>query len=219
MNAALEARPGRTAAPPLAQIFSSSTMPRVIAALALRGRLNLTDLRTAVPVTRAMLEREVNRLCLLGLLQSERVGAMRFVELNIEHPATPHVRALALLAFGPPKVVGEELGALPGIQRAFIFGSWAARSSGQAGALPNDLDVIAVGKASRDDIYEVERRVTHRLGIESEIKLISAAEWEAPRDAFIRSVKERALVEVELQRGAARGRPSTVRVNLTPPGY
>ena len=202
MSAATTPKPGRTPNPPLAQIFSSSTMPRVIAALALRGRLNLTDLRAAVPVTRAMLEREVNRLCELGLLNSERVGAMRFVELSEEHPATQHVRALALLAFGPPPVIGEELVALSGIQRAFIFGSWAARTSGVAGALPNDLDIIAVGRASRDDIYEAERRVTHRLGIESEIKLVSAAEWAEPREAFIRAVKGRPIVEVELQRVA-----------------
>jgi len=46
-------------------------------------------------------------------------------------------------SYGPLAVIPAILSPVPGIERAFIFGSWAARYEGIAGADPNDIDVLA----------------------------------------------------------------------------
>jgi predicted nucleotidyltransferase len=52
------------------------------------------------------------------------------------------LRDLVVIVLGPPQVLGEELAGLGGVSAAAIFGSWAARALGEAGASPVDLLVI-----------------------------------------------------------------------------
>jgi hypothetical protein len=48
---------------------------------------------------------------------------------------------LLLKAFGAAALVGPALAEVPGVEQAFLFGSWAARHLGEAGPEPADLDV------------------------------------------------------------------------------
>ena len=50
-----------------------------------------------------------------------------------------------------------------------IFGSWAARHAGEAGAVPHDVDVFVVGEGVvRVDVYEAADRAQERLGFPRE---------------------------------------------------
>jgi hypothetical protein len=74
--------------------------------------------------------------------QTQTVGLLRAGTSALIGP----LANLLLLGYGPKTVVETALTGIPGVQRAFIGGSWAARYHGQHGAFPNDVDVIVVGK-------------------------------------------------------------------------
>jgi predicted nucleotidyltransferase len=54
-------------------------------------------------------------------------------------------------------VLPEALCAVEGIEKVFVYGSWAARYHGEPGPVPNDVDVLVVGDADRDDLDEAAR--------------------------------------------------------------
>lgn len=86
------------------------------------------------------------------------------------------------------------------MEQAFIYGSWAARYTGEQGAPPNDVDVLVVGTADPDDLDDVAQAAERRLGREINIRRIKPETWAqpAPTDAFLASVRSRPLVELDL---------------------
>lgn len=59
-----------------------------------------------------------------------------------------------------------EFARIPGASEVIIFGSWAARHAGEAGATPHDIDVLVVGEGvARADVYEAADRAQARLGL------------------------------------------------------
>src|SRR5439155_8362383 len=103
---------------------------------------------------------------------------------------------LALRAFGPARVVAEELSRIRGADEVYIFGSWAARYQGEEGPPPGDLDVLVVGSPDRDEVYEAALRVEHRVRREVNATVRSKAVWEAARDGFVRQVRSSPLIRV-----------------------
>lgn len=82
-----------------------------------------------------------------------------------------------------------------------MYGSWAARFRGQGGEVPRDVDVLIVGDADDDDLYEAARAAERRLGREVNIRGVSPPAWqEADSDQFLASVRSRPLVRLELDR-------------------
>jgi hypothetical protein len=89
-----------------------------------------------------------------------------------------------------------------GVDRAFIFGSWAARYSGEPGPPPHDVDVLVVGTADLDDLDEIAHTAEARLDREVNIRRIRPQTWEQPpaNDAFLASLRSRPLTELDLAR-------------------
>jgi predicted nucleotidyltransferase len=54
--------------------------------------------------------------------------------------------------------VAEEFPGLQGAEHVLIFGSWAARYHQHPGKPPRDLDVLVVGRPSRDEVYDAADR-------------------------------------------------------------
>src|SRR6266508_2935761 len=94
----------------------------------------------------------------------------------------------------------DALAAVPGVERAFIHGSWAARYQGEPGPVPNDVDVLVIGTVDPDDLDEVARHAQRRLGRPVNIRRVRPASWRRPDpgDPFLGSVRERPLVELHL---------------------
>jgi predicted nucleotidyltransferase len=88
---------------------------------------------------------------------------------------------------------------VPGVDEAFVYGSWAARYRGEGGDVPRDVDVLVVGAADDDDLYEAARAAERRLGREVSIRRVSAQAWrESASDPFLMSVRSRPLVRLEV---------------------
>lgn len=186
---------GRPAGGPLTSLFSSATLPAIVATLDRLGTQSIDDLAGHVGVSRVSVSREVRKLTELGIVTVESVGKRRLITLA-DTPAARAVHALAALACDVPYAIAAEFAGLEGVERVAIYGSWAARNAGEHGRLPQDIDVLVIGSADRDDVFEAADRATTRLGIPVSAKRVTAQAWRDAEDPFLQAIRQRPLLEV-----------------------
>lgn len=146
--------------------------------------VGVTELARRIGVPVPTLHREVVRLEEAGIIASRTLGRNRLVRANVAHPAARPLTELLEVTFGPRAVVADEF-AFPGVERVLIFGSWAARFSGEPGPPPRDVDVLVVGDVQRADVYEAAERVQARLGLEVNPVVRTPEQWAAPVDELL----------------------------------
>jgi predicted nucleotidyltransferase len=85
-----------------------------------------------------------------------------------------------------------------GAQKVVVFGSWAARYHGQAGALPADIDVLVVGDGiDRADLYAAAERAEARLGMPVNPVMRPSRAWDEPEgDALLVEIQSGPYVDV-----------------------
>jgi predicted nucleotidyltransferase len=150
------------------------------------------------------LTREADRLERAGLIRSERVGRNRILLPNDGSPYHRDLYNLLLKAFGPVTVLAAELSKVDGVEQAYLYGSWAARYTGEPGPDPIDLDVIVVGSPSSGlELNDVANDVLSRLGRELNIHVVEPADWIAAGSGFLQEIKSRPLVPIDLDGGGA----------------
>jgi len=98
--------------------------------------------------------------------------------------------------YGPVPVLRTVLVAVPGIRRAYIYGSWAARRAGQPGPPPRDIDVLVVGHPSRTALLDAADAAQQRLHTEVNINATTPDAWAAKDDPFLVTVASRPLVDL-----------------------
>jgi len=195
----------RTEASPLLPLFRSEGQGRLLARvyLAADRPAPIATLAREIGLDAGGLTREADRLEQAGLIRSERVGRQRLLRPNTESPYYADLHGLLLTAFGPATIVAPALADVPGVDEAFIFGSWAARYLGVSGPDPADVDLLIVGTPARRAVARITGELSERLGREVNATIVSAERWERPSEAFVRDVKRGPLVELDLGRGAA----------------
>lgn len=188
----------RTSAPPLLPIFRSRLQGELLAATLLEpGREeSLTELAHRLGADVGTVQREVSRLERAGILRTRRVGQARLASANPDSPIYASLAELVLRAFGPLQVVAEEFAGVERMDEIFLFGSWAARYAGEEGSAPADLDVLVIGRPSRDSLYEAARRAERRLGRPVNVTVRSKASWQSAEDGFVKEVRRSPLVSV-----------------------
>jgi DNA-binding transcriptional ArsR family regulator len=159
----------------------------------------LTELAQRFDVSRPTVSREADHFVSAGLIGERRQGNMRFIRARTDTVVAGPLAELLSVTYGPTAVLGGLLAAVPGIEEAYVFGSWAARYRGQAGNVPHDVDVLVVGDADDDDLYDVAGAAERILGREVNIHRVLAQTWrEATRDPFLETVRSRPMVQLEL---------------------
>jgi len=189
----------QTSAPQLLPIFRSDGQARLLAHLYLRPEepTTLSALARELELSHTTLSREADKLERAGLIRSERVGNQRRLYPNEESVYFPALRDLLLRAFGPVPLLERALRKVDGVERAFLYGSWAARYLGEHGEAPNDLDVLIVGSPQRSALARLGRELEHQLGYEINPTVVPTKEWEAKKSGFLRSVARGPLVELQ----------------------
>jgi DNA-binding transcriptional ArsR family regulator len=168
---------------------------------------SLTDLARLIAVSVKTIHHEADRLADAGLITSRRVGNLRLVAADTSHRLTRPLTDLLAATYGPLPVMSDLLATIPGVEQAFIYGSWAARYAGEPGRVPADLDVLVVGEADLDDLDYVGRSARDRLGFEVNIHRTSRDAWAAAAgDPFLSHVRSHALVEIDLGQQGEGGR-------------
>lgn len=104
------------------------------------------------------------------------------------------MRDIIASTYGPVPILREALSVVPGVEAAYIYGSWAARRAGESGEYPRDIDVLIVGDASRRALSEAARAVSDRIGVDVNVARVSRADWDAePPAPFLLTVRERPI--------------------------
>jgi predicted nucleotidyltransferase len=183
--------------PPLLPLLRSRLQAELLTVvlLAPEQEWSLTELAERVGSSLATAGREVTRAEQAGVVTSRRVGSAGLVRAA-SSPLTGPLTELLLRSFGPRQVVAEELAAVAGVERAYLFGSWAARYAGQVGRAPVDIDVLVVGAPDRDGLDEAAERAGRRLGLEVNVTVRSPQRWHGGQDGFHAEVTVRPLVPV-----------------------
>jgi predicted nucleotidyltransferase len=195
----------RTAAPALLPVFRSR-LQGVLLAMLLghpEREWTLEELARTCEEPYQTVSSEIRRLQSGGIVATRVIGRSKLVRADESSPYFAPLTQLALMSFGPPLVVAEELAVLAGVEQAFIFGSWAARYDGKPGPAPNDVDVLLVGTPDRDAVDDAARRAQSRLGREVNVTLRSRQRWDHDHDAFTVQLRTSPLLQV-LPTGASR---------------
>ena len=143
-------------------------------------------------------QREVERAELAALVESRRMGRQRLVKAGPSQIAIM-LANLLLWSYGPKFVIAEEFADITGIDRLFIFGSWAARYHGVDGYPPQDLDVLVIGDANLSDVFRAAHAASNKLQLEVNPKLFSHTWWENKTGSGFRmEIERRPIVEIEV---------------------
>jgi len=196
----------RSVAPALLPIFRSGLQADILAALLLDAdvEMSLTDLAQRFGAPLSTVHGEVKRLTDAGLLRRRNVGRSALVRANEQNRLVGPLSQLLLLSWGPLQVIAEAFAALPDAERVLIFGSWAARYLGQPGPPPHDLDVLVVGRTTREFVYDAADHAQQRLGMPVNPVIRTAKAWRDATDPLVRQIRSGPFVPV-LEPGNAVG--------------
>lgn len=197
----------RAGSPALLPLLRSQVQGDLLALLYLdpQHEYTVSEAARRVRASFQAVHHEVGRLVQAGFLSDRKQGNNRLVRAVTDSPLSRPLTDLLAVTYGPLPVLTDQLAQVQGVQRAFIYGSWAARHAGEPGPPPHDVDVLVVGAPDPDDLDDAARAAEARLGREVNIRRVRPDSWDraAPTDSFLASVRSRPLVELHLD--AARG--------------
>jgi predicted nucleotidyltransferase len=135
----------------------------------------------------------------LGILRSDSVGRSLVYTVNEASGYVPEVRALVQKTLGVEAVIRDALTNLPGVDAAYIFGSYASgRETPQS-----DIDLLVIGRPDRlmlsERLAPVERTLGRDINVVS--RTVEQVRSRREAEAFWRRVLSGPLVLVAGQEG------------------
>jgi predicted nucleotidyltransferase len=188
------------APPRLAPIFRSDTQLHILGATHLEpGRhFTIPELVERSSRPQPTVAREVDRLVEARLLETELRSGRRSVWANTTSSIFDELHSILLKTIGPKAVIEQALGRLRGVDRALIYGSWARRYHGEAGPLPQDVDLLVIGAANVDALRAETESASRTLSRDVNVTVLTKIEWDRSRTGFITQLKSAPLVELNL---------------------
>ena len=147
--------------------------------------ISLSELARRAGTSMGGTHKEVERLESAGLVRSTTAGRSRLIEADPSSPVYMELRGLLLKTVGPEALLRSALTDVDGIERAFIYGSWAD----PAERSPADIDVLVIGEPDVGEVYDAASAVEADIGRPVNITVRSPAEWADADGAFERAVR------------------------------
>lgn len=179
--------------PPQLPIFRSRLQAELIGRLYLQPERTFTtgELVDAARESRPTVHRELRSLLGANLVERTRVGRSSLYRAATASPLYAPLRELVEATLGIEVTLARELAALPGVEAAAIFGSWARGEI----ETESDIDVLVVGDPDRRELARITRAAGARAGRE-----VSASVW--TRDELRSAVAGGDVFLTEVMRGA-----------------
>ena len=189
-------------APALLPLFRSELELELLGELFVRPAeaRSVSDLARAVGATVQTTAREIVRLEDAGVVCARTQGRNKIIEANWRLGWAPELLSLLDKTVGPRALLADALGAVPGIEEAWIFGSWAARAVGRPGPAPRDIDLLVVGNGVDPvEVAAATSPVARRTGIDVNPVYVAPDEWARPKPgSFAATLQERPLVRLDI---------------------
>lgn len=151
------------------------------------ARRHLRDLAAQLSIDPSNLSRELRRLELEGLFQSEISGRQKYFQLNRKYPLFNEVRGIVAKTIGAKFQIAGVLQKFKGIEEAFLYGSFARNQQDAV----SDIDVLIIGNPGAESLAVAIRKLERQLGREINYTVLSRKEFTARRkrkDAFLENV-------------------------------
>ena len=158
----------------------------------------ITELARATGVPQPSVSREVARLGDAGVLRVRGSRNNRQVSADVDSAIFTELQSLMLKTVGPKPVLEVCLSEVGGIESAYIYGSWARRYEGEAGAPPADIDLLVVGTPQVDAVYDAAEKASARLSRQVNPTVLTTHEWESSSEGFIEQLRRSPLVSLDL---------------------
>ena len=191
----------RRPAPSLLPILRSQQQGEILALLLgdPDRELSLTEISRLTGAPHPSVYREVQRAEQVGLVTSRKVGNTRLVQADTGSPYYAGLADVLTRAFGVPAVLADALRDVSGIDEAYVYGSWAARHSGEPGRRPvGDIDVLVLGEPDRDRLYEAVSAAERRLGRQVQATVRESGWLNAGSGSFHETVTGRPMLKLAL---------------------
>jgi predicted nucleotidyltransferase len=124
------------------------------------------ELATRLRATPVSIHRELHRLLDAGLLTREPIGRTYLYRAATDSPLYEPLRQLLERTVGVEAELRRALETVPGVEAAFIHGSFAQRTKLRPGS---DIDVLVLGDVDPHLLRRRLRRVEQRLGREVDV--------------------------------------------------
>jgi DNA-binding transcriptional ArsR family regulator len=190
-------------APALAPLFRSEQQLRILATLYADAgeELSIGTLAQRAGVAQATASREVARLAEHDLVITRSLGRNRLVSPNWRLPWAKELRAILVQTVGVLGRLAAALEGVAGVKQAFVFGSWAARYTGEPGPPPRDIDVLIVGEAALRSVRRACSQLESELRVEVNPVVVSPQAWSAAEpEPFVAQLRSQPLVPVPIER-------------------
>jgi DNA-binding transcriptional ArsR family regulator len=184
-------------------LFRSEQQLRILAVVFGENgeELSIGALAERAEVAQATASREIARLAEHGLVTTRALGRNTLVRANWDLPWAKDLRSILVQTVGRLGQLGAALTDLSGVEEAFVFGSWAARYTGEPGPAPNDIDVLVVGDAPLRTIRRACAPVERELRVEVNPVVVDRERWDARRpEPFVAQIQSQPLVSIPLGR-------------------
>jgi DNA-binding transcriptional ArsR family regulator len=193
----------QTASPTLLPLLRSRSQGHILAAIMLdpQHERSLTELADETGASVSTVLREVARLEQGGLVITTRRGNARIVRAVTDSIVYKPLADLLAVTFGPVAVLRAVLAPISGVERAFIYGSWAARYADRAGPVPHDIDLLVIGDPDRHLLTDAVIEAEGVLRREVNVRRITVDAWSQDRGSFKQTVLSRPVVDVIGGRG------------------
>jgi len=159
------------------------------------SRRYINDLADLLAIDPGNLSRKLIELEKEGIMASDRQGNQRYYFLNKTYHLLREVKKMFDVDFGLPRIIEKNLGKLKGLNRAYIYGSWAKNAMNRE----SDIDLLLVGSHSS---LEAKRRLLilqKEIGREISVVDMSQKEFEqakAKGDPFIKNIFSDRIIEL-----------------------
>ena len=173
---------------PLAEILGSKIRAEILRLLFAGpdAALHVREIERRTGFNDRAIRQELARLTRLDLLHARRDGNRLYYGAHTEHPLYPDLRNLALKTCGIVAKLSVALD-VPGVQAAFVFGSFA---KGEATA-QSDIDVMVIGSAGLREVSHLLSGLNEAAGRAVNPYVMSAVEFRkrvAGKDHFLTNV-------------------------------
>jgi len=173
----------------LAKLFGSDARVKVLSLFMLNAG-NEYYLREIAQETRLAIrsvQRTVENLTEIGILQREKRGNSVYFRLRDDVPILSELKAIFLKTVGLGALLRQMLAEQEGIEIAFVYGS-VAKGEEEASS---DIDVAIIGDLSSRQLTSELVKLERELGREINATVFTPIEWHSrkeKRDHFVRTL-------------------------------
>lgn len=161
----------------------------------LHAKHYVNELARILEVDPGNLDRKLGELEGEGFFVAEKQGNLKFFQLNKNYPLLEEVKKWYKLKYGMEKRLEKSLKNLPGLQEAYIFGSYAKGSFGSE----SDIDILLVGSHSSLSAKRLIAKTENDT--KREFNIIDLTEKELRerkknRDEFIKNIFKNKIIKI-----------------------